>query len=97
MWQHFPSDQRINLQAVVPAMRVNLWGAGRDEGLVADTVVGEAIVCPLAGRGKVEFPVFLYVDRSNEGFAAGMQPEVIFCRCCCLPGSRMSPGLQSRW
>ena len=93
MWQHFPSDQRINLQTVVPAMSVNLWGAGRDEGLVADTVVGEAIVCPLAGRGKVEFPVFLYVDRSNEGFAAGMQPEVIFSRCWLFAGEQDIAGI----
>ena len=86
MWQHFLSDQRINLQAVVPAMSVNFWGAGRDEGLVADTVGAEAIVCPLAGRGKVEFPVFLSVDRSNEGFATGVQPEVIFGRCWLFAG-----------
>ena len=50
-------------------------------------------VCPLAGRGKVEFPVFLYVDRSNEGFAAGMQPEVIFCRCWLFAGEQDVAGI----
>ena len=88
MWQHFPSDQRINLQAVFPAMDLDLGRAGRDEGFIAYSVVGEAIVGPLTGRGEIEFPVGRLVDRCNEGLAAGVLPELIFGGRWLFPGEQ---------
>ena len=58
---------------------------GWRKGWVALTVSGKAIVCPLAGGGKVEFEVVFVVDRSNEGFAAGVLPQAV-------AGARRLPG-----
>lgn len=44
---------------------------------VAYSVIAEAIVCPLARWREIEFLVFQAVDRSNEGFAAGMLPKAV--------------------
>lgn len=50
---------------------------GWRKGWIALSILAKAIVCPLAGRGKVEFEVVFGVDRSNEDFTASVLPQTI--------------------
>ena len=79
-WEQVSWQSRFKQEAGRVGLADDLRGRGRGETHVALPVVGKAIVGPLQGGREVEFSVFLAVDRSNEGFAAGVLPQTIGSR-----------------